>query len=335
MGAKGRLNDHSMAGGQCRRALEGSISAFVACLAAVILLKPGGLGQARELCFAYLQRGDVHVECGGVSAQVTQRGNIEEFAVDGAVPSVGLVSSRIGSETAHGARVTFSADVVDLRSRQARHVVDGEDTVIATCGGIFWAHDANRRGSGVLDLLTNEQIRLSPYAWFRCSSDRRVVLGLLGSSESGIWVGFPPRPTAAAAPDVDSYQFDISPDGSKLVYTRSGRPLCVLSPPGSARCLATHDTLSDTPSINNVGEVLVATATPDECFYRSRGSFGRKRFLGATDKNRDACLAVGYWNPSLDSIEIVQPIARNPQWISPATAALLREWAKGGARSHD
>lgn len=320
--------------GQWRRAVEGSSRSLVVWLAFAMSLPLSCPGQTRGLCFAYLRQGDIYVDCDGATTQITRRGDIDDFAVDGKRPSVGSVASRTISGTAGGTEVAFTATVVDLKSLQTRRVVDGEDGVIATCGGIFWTHGANRQGSGTRNLLTDEDLRFSTYPWFRCSSDRSVVLGQLNSSGSGVYIGFPPRATAAGSSDVDPYQFDVSPDGSKLVYSKSGRPLCVLSIPGTAKCLASHDTLADIPSINSLGEVLVATATADECFYLSRGVFGRERMLGATDASRDACLAVGYWSAGLGSIKIVELVARNPQWISPKTAALLRGWARRGAGAH-
>jgi hypothetical protein len=114
-----------------------------------------------------------------------------------------------------------------------------------------------------------------------------------------------------------------------VVYTSGNRPLCVFASLGPAACLDQKDTLL--PSVNNSGEVLAGVPTAQECFYKAPYNFSPRPFAGASDEKRDACLAIGYWRPGLGSMVLLEPIGRDPQWISQATAELVRTWAARAA----
>jgi hypothetical protein len=195
---------------------------------------------------------------------------------------------------------------------------------VSTCGGILWAYDAKRDHSGTRDLITGDEIEVPPYKWFRCSSDRKVVVGIIGNADD-LYKGASPATKVARAEKPYFWTFDVSPGGSKVAYTSHSRGLCVFSSSGPAQCTADDSIVAfaDGLSVNDSGEVLVATDTPQECFYKTPSNFSSTPISGAS---RDACLGIGYWKPGLKSIEILEPIGRNPQWISPATAGLLRDW---------
>jgi hypothetical protein len=148
-----------------------------------------------------------------------------------------------------------------------------------------------------------------------------------------LYEGNPPRTEIAAAERFDVYRFNVSPDGSRTVYYTDLRPLCVWPSSGPAQCVADHGTLADMPSVSDAGKVLVATGTGQECFYKSQYDFFPRRFRGATDDSRDECMGIGYWKPGLKSLDIIEPLGRSPQWINPATAALLRAWSAHPAGS--
>jgi hypothetical protein len=72
---------------------------------------------------------------------------------------------------------------------------------------------------------------------------------------------------------------------------------------------------------------LIPRGTGQECFYKTSSDFAPRRFPGATDESRDECLGIGYWKPGLRSIEIIEPLGLNPQWITQTVADLLRKWS--------
>jgi hypothetical protein len=160
--------------------------------------------------------------------------------------------------------------------------------------------------------VTGEEVRLEPYVLFRCSADRRVVAGITGDGNkknlrSDLYEGIPPSTRLAAAADVYSSYFNVSPDGSQVAWFNDIRPLCVLSLPGQAQC-EDHSTMSDPVSVNNSGEVLAAAGTGEGC-------------------GNDECLGIGYWKAGLKAIVFLEPIGRNPQWIDSTTADLLQKWS--------
>jgi hypothetical protein len=94
-----------------------------------------------------------------------------------------------------------------------------------------------------------------------------------------------------------------------------------------------HASITDPVSINNSGEVLVATGTGRGCVYKSSYDFAAAPHGGLAN---DECLGIGYWKPGLKAIVFLRPIGRNPQWLSAETAALLLAWrARTGGPDHN
>jgi len=284
--------------------------------------------QDRALCFAFLRGGDVIVACGGREDRITRQGNVESFAISDERSGFGVVTSRITKRTPGAAYVASTATLVDLKSGGVTQA-DGTGALVSTCGGLFWLMDASRQRSDVRDLLSGDAVSTLPYSWFRCSSDRKVVAGMVKASGDDVYEGVPPRVEVAPAASASRYVFNISPDGSKVAYTSDTHPLCVFSL-GRTQCASDEavDTSHDLVSVRNSGEVLVARETPEVCFYKNPTSFSTIRAPGTSP---ESCLGIGYWKPGVKSFEIVEPVGRAPQWISPLTAGLLRDWAARGA----
>ena len=278
-------------------------------------------GQSQKPCLAFLLKGDVTVTCESQKAQITRHGDLEGFAINDERAELAYTTSRIVKRV--GA-VTTSADtttVVELKSGTSK-AVDGISGIVSTCGGLF---SANTRGAipSVRDPATGEELSFQPFLWFRCSADRKTVVGTAKNPGGELYEGVPPRTKIADVGSFDAYSFNISNNGSKVAY-HDGR-LCVFSSPGPPQCVEPQGSaLSDTPSVNDLGEVLVATGTGEECFYKSTYNFSSQRAPGA---KADECVGIGYWKPSLQSIQIIEPLGRSPQWINPATAELLRKWS--------
>lgn len=284
--------------------------------------------QTERPCFAFLLRGDVSVSCGRSVTQITRRGDVDEFAVSGEHSTLGYTTSAVVRQTGISEAVVSTTTLVDLKSGMIRQLV-GDSYIVNTCGGVFWAREGLPWHSGTHELITGRELAEPPYNWFRCSADRRVVVGTSGERGSDLYEGIPPQTKVASAGTFYNGTFSVSPSGSYITYFADTSPVCVVSPPAKRQCAAEPAELPDAPSVDDAGQVLFTIATPQECFYKSSSNFSPQRLAGPTDT--DACLAVGYWRPGLKSVEIVAPLGRNPQWISPATAELLRSWAARSA----
>jgi hypothetical protein len=168
---------------------------------------------------------------------------------------------------------------------------------------------------------------VKPYVWFRCSSNGTVVVGntrnlgadyptrpktTVQQDEGGdLCEGIPPKTRVAAARTFDTYRYNISPDGSKVVHFDDTHPLCVFAE-GTDQCGEPGE-YAGPASVNNSGEVLVSFGTGKTCY---------------DDGSEYECFGIGYWRPGLKSIQVLEPIGSNPQWIAPETAALLRNWSR-------
>jgi hypothetical protein len=276
--------------------------------------------QPKEPCLAFLLRADVTVLCGNRTTQVTHRRNIESFAVSDGRSSFAFANPKSKTRDAG-----YATTVIDLKTGTSKKV-EGIAGLVSTCGGILT--NPNAPQTSIRDVVTGENLKFASYVRFRCSADRRVVIGLTKEGttkdhQSDLYEGVPPAAKLAAFEDVDYLYFGISPDGSKVAYFNDVRPLCVLSRPGAKQCVE-HSTISDPVSVNDAGEVLVATGTGRGCDYRTSFDFSPAASPTGGD---DECLGVGYWKPGRKSIAFILPLGRNPQWISPRMAVALIEWS--------
>jgi hypothetical protein len=295
-------------------------------LGVLSLLVPGVVfAQAEKPCFAFLLKGDVNVSCGGTVTQVTRLGAVDQFAVSGEHSVLGYVTSAVGKQFGISAVMIFTTTLVDLKAGTIRRLT-GDNFLVNTCGGLFWGYDAQRKHSGTRDLITGAEMAAA-YNWFRCSSDRKVMVGTSGERGSDLYEGITSWTKIASAGSFSHGTFSVSPNGSQVAYFADGSPLCVVAAPAVPQCAAGSATLPNAPSVDDAGQVLFTTSTPQECFYKTPSNFSIQRPAGTTGAATDACLAVGYWRPGLKSATIVEPLGRNPQWINSTIAELLRSWA--------
>lgn len=285
----------------------------------IIALMPS-MARAQTPCFVFVQGGDGFLDCGR-QTQITHRGDLEGFVVSDIKSSAAYVTSRTAGAIDATDIVVSTVTIVDLKSRVSRDI-KGVWSLVSTCGGMFALAlpEVQRKSQ---NLLTGNMPDYAPYDLFRCSTDGSITVGKLKNGE--LWEGRPPRMRIAAASDFGSYQFNISADGSQVAFCN--KRLCVYSSGSRTTCIRVAELVTGIPSVSDSGEVLVSIGTGGTCFYRTSYSFSRKRFEGATDENKDECLGIGYWKPGADSVRILEPLGRDPQWIEPSTAELLRAWS--------
>jgi len=287
-------------------------------------------GQSEKACFAFLLRGDVMVTCRGKGAQVTHRGNIEGFAVSDEQSALAYTTSRVVKRTQSIAEAGSKTAVIDLKSGSEK-VVDGVNGALSTCGGLLSLVGPGGITPPVRDLISGQTVAFPPYYGFRCSADRKVVAGATNEQDA-LRLGMPPATKVADAGAFSLYSFNMSPDGSKIAYHADHYPLCLFARGGTS-CTTEKGPFVDAPSVNDAGEVLISMGTGQGCFYKNYYDFSPKHFPGATDETQDECLGIGYWKPGLESTRIIEPLGRNPQWIRPETAELLRAWSAHTANS--
>jgi len=214
-------------------------------------------GQPPKPCFAYLLRGDVSVTCEGRTTQITRRGDIQDFAVSNEQSAFVYATEQVIRRTQTRAFTTVTNTVVDLKSRNSKRK-EGYGLLASTCGSLLLMCDGNSH-----DLMTGRELSFPPYGWFCCSSDRKTVVGTINRTNHGydLYDGLPPK---TMIPGARSYggAFNISPDGSKIAYHSNLKPLCVFSSPDPVQCVQPMSgDFIDFPSVNDSGEVLVATHT--------------------------------------------------------------------------
>jgi len=199
---------------------------------------------------------------------------------------------------------------------------------VSTCGGLFWSLNAGQKSLDTQDLIDGQEVPVPFNNSFRCSSDRLFVAGTTTNSPYELYAGAHTATKVASLPKGGQFTFNISPDGSRLAYYSGvSHQLCMVSDFTSTQCASreTSDSSGDILSVNNAGEVLTATTTPGGCLYKTATNFVPVRPPATGD---DACLGIGYWKPGTSSFQIIEPIGRSPQWISPGTAELLRNWSR-------
>ncbi len=274
---------------------------------ALLTIAVGCCAQPAAPCYAFLLKGDISTVCQGKAAVITHRGDVASFAVSDEQATLAYVTGK-----------SAAATVVNLKTGASKRF-ENVDGVVSSCGSIQpipLASTATTR-----DLITGGELSFAPYSRFRCSADRRVVAGI---TQHDLYLGVPPAAKMAAAGDVDDLYFNVSPDGSKVAWFNSVRPLCVAAPPAKAQCVD-HETMSDPVSVNDAGELLAAAGTGKGCDYKTAYNFSPARQANGGD---DECLGIGYWKPGIPAIVFLQEIGRNPQWLKPETAKLLADWAR-------
>lgn len=260
--------------------------------------------QPKDPCYVFLLKADISAVCQGKTTQITHRGDVQNFALSD--QSLAFITGGEGA-----------AIVVNLKTG-TRKRIEGADGLVSTCGGILPIPVGT--SPSMREIVTGAELAFAPYSRFRCSADKRTIVGM---TRKELYTGVPPATKIAGPGEFDDLYFNISPDGSKIAYFNSVKPLCVVSGSGAPKCVE-HETMADPVSVNDAGETLTAAGTGKGCDYKTSFNFTPAKNSTAGD---DECLGIGYWKPGMEAIVFLQEIGRNPQWIKPETARLLAAWS--------
>jgi hypothetical protein len=298
-------------------------------LSIVLMLCCAGkcFGQAEVApCFAFLSKGDVQVECQGRQGVLTNANNIRAFAVSAETLSLLYTTDSIIDQRSNVSTVRSEATIVDLRTFTTKMVKEAVGAV-ATCGGLYIANGETALAIAT-DLFGGIKLPVTPFVRFRCSSDRSTIIGVVSRSDSDLYRRSGTGTERLLPGDrFDSRAFNMSPDGSQIVFRDKKDRLCVMALAGNIRCIEQQGSLVDVPSVINSGDVLVAVGTERECVYRSPFNFHPIERSRSTEGDQDECLGIALWRSSSTSLQLVAPIGRSPQWITPVLAERLLAWS--------
>jgi hypothetical protein len=273
-------------------------------------------------CFAYILDGDVWFRCNGQAHRVTTQGDITDFA--------------ISQDTLAWERRHEEADIESFPlNGQPGPYLDprgGPSRLYASCGTILhvrYGYDERGfptgRAVSVLEVPGAKPVALGSYVGFRCSTDRKVVVGTTDGGAT-LFEGLPPSEMLAGPSKLYWYfkyhDYDVSPGGDYVAYLG---PLGVYVRKNGLPPAEVHDGFEDRVSISDVGEVLYSTHWDEHtCSYKDPWHASLQPRPGYTEG--DLCQAVAMWHPGLREPEILVPLARDPQWISAKTAERLEAW---------
>jgi hypothetical protein len=140
--------------------------------------------------------------------------------------------------------------------------------------------------------------------------------------------GVPPRQVLYDAGSEYRLRYDVSPNGNYIVYNAieqaHGR-LCLISDGEEPECI--EEGFSEGRiSISDSKSVLFETTTGRACHYKDPYHFSIGPRPGYTEG--DLCPVIAYWRAGEKESNVVEPLGRSPQWVTPQTACALRAWGE-------
>jgi hypothetical protein len=305
-------------------ALSGALAALVA--SSTAHPAPTAAPATRLPCLAYILDGNVWLRCGGRTHRVTNGGDITDFAIS---------ADAIAWERAQGDIRSFP-----LSGRPGPYLDPrgGPSRLYASCGTILhvrYGYDQRGfptgRAVATLQVPGAKPLKIGPYSDFRCSSDRKVVVGTTDGG-STLTEGVPPDQLLAEPSRKYWYlkyqDYDVSPSGSYIAYST---PRAIYVRTNGRTAGEIHDGIADRISVSDTGKLLYTTdwweeapGQPHVCYYKDAWHASLRPLPGYTHDG--TCQAVAMWRPGLSKPEIVVPLARDPQWTGVETAERLVAW---------
>ncbi len=270
-------------------------------------------------CYAFLLNGDVYVSCNKKLIPVTMEGNVTNFAISHDASSMVLIRTEFFRHTKDVWIESDTMEVVALiGGRQSTVFTAPAFTgVTASCGTIILP-----MATSVRDVVNGSTLRFEPYNNFRCSSSRDKILGIIDSGRE-LRLGLPPTDVVVRMknPSPIPRYYDMSPSGVYIAYAADWK-LCVAENGDNSTCV--DYSVIDRVSVSDSGDVIFATSTGEDCYYKDMWHVSKKALPGYT--SQDACVAVGLWRFREPAPKVVRVLARAPQWITPEAADALSAW---------
>jgi len=203
-------------------------------------------------------------------------------------------------------------------------------SLAASCGSALFLYRTTR------DLVNGEDLDLKPYFDFRCSSNRREVVGeveldshgavvsglIPADSHSALVSGLPPnleKPWVGNT-GTEGFAYDTSPNGKYLAYYMP-KELCLVEKQATKSCVPKIDAL-DQISVSDSGDIFFTTHTGATCNYK-KDSFHVSLVPRPGYDSRGPCVGVAVLQKGKRSPDIVEPLGWFPQWLTPRAASTL------------
>lgn len=281
-----------------------------------------------KLCYAFLRDGDVWIVCEGGVRKLPLGGKVLHYAISADGSHFAFVQKQASGQKTDLPTtlvvVSLSSEVPTTTSSKVLY-----RWLRATCGTIL----AYQAGDPI-DLLTGQALRFPPNKVFRCDSERTVILGWNQhdgtATDLALQVNGKFDPNAARAFTNGGWDLDVSANGKYLAYFREQNPtnvqVCVGKIGEQPACGdgAGDEIGGDGLSLSNSASTLFAGGTGAACFYKDMEHFSTKRLPGYSGE--DECVGVYFWQAGMQHPELIQDLARYPQWIAPGAASILSRW---------
>lgn len=275
-----------------------------------------------SLCYAFLLNGDLYLACGGKTTRLIDRGDLVDFAIDGS----GTMLATISQVNQHRELTSYF-----LRGPRRKPLVSHDPNeayavLHPTCGTIvafYWGR--------ATDIEAGRSLAFAPYSDFRCSSDRRTVVGMMKSSYA-LLSGFPPHKLVPGGRNPSGpgvFDFSLSESGLTVAYDTLEGDLCLLrlkgGPPSCIRRWSMGGWTGRTSVSDTEGAIFTdETGQVQPCYYDTLGHASRHPKPGYS---ADACSAVYWWAWGKGKPKMLQYLAILPQWVTPQAAARLTAWS--------
>jgi hypothetical protein len=264
--------------------------------------------------YAFLRNGDLWVKDKEQLHRLTSLGTYLDFAVS----SDGSYLALIRTLKKGGAKAELI--VFEMRESNSPSPVEVSITtrVLETCG---IRGTLDQRLSSLNDLLAHKSLTEPEYADFRCSADRRVVVGYKRESYKELTVRGHPEQTLSL--DSSANLLDVSPSGGFAAFytTNTGTShLCVWEIGETPVCILDQN-VSDRISVSDSGDMIFATNSGESCLFKDGEHYSMKPLPGY--ETGDTCPDVAHWHKGMNEPEILEHLARHPQWLTGRGASQL------------
>lgn len=294
------------------------------------------LPPSKSLCYAFLREGDVWTVCGGKREHIVFGGEVLHYAVSSDGSYFAFLSKP--HQSRQGAPANNNLVLISLGPGFETTRTQTEFRFLRpTCGTIL----AFRAGSGdATDVFTGRVLNFPPDRFFRCSSDRRVIVGWaeLNATSSELIVTMNGKEEKRVPIFINGgHDFNVSPNGQYLTYFRATgsqtTQVCVAKIDDGPACVQEDgdEVGMDGISLSNLGEVLYTGHTGQGCYYKDMEHFSKTRLPGYSGE--DSCVGVYFWHSRSQHPTLIEDLARYPQWITPEAAIALHNWNLKG-RTH-